>query len=69
MIRTLSMTKSTLLKRREFVAEFRIGLTKTQELINAGDLKTVKIGRSTLITRASAEALVEKNLAPAKGVV
>lgn len=36
-----------------------MGRTKIYELIRAGTLKTVKIGRRTLITAASLQALIE----------
>lgn len=35
--------------------------TKTYELINQGLLQTVKIGRCTLVTMASAEALLDSS--------
>jgi excisionase family DNA binding protein len=35
-----------------------IGRTKLYELINTGDLKTLKIGRRTLVSAASIKALV-----------
>ena len=37
-----------------------IGRTKLYELINAGDLETVKIGRATLITMRSLRRLIER---------
>ena len=37
-----------------FCTLYGIGRTKAYELINAGDLDTVKIGRKRLITEASA---------------
>lgn len=37
-----------------------IGRTKIFELINCGQLKTIKIGRRTLVTMASIRALVDK---------
>ncbi len=38
-----------------------IGNTKLYELIKSGDLTVVKIGRKTLITVASIEALIAKS--------
>ena len=37
-----------------------IGKTKTYELINAGELKLVKIGAKSLVTRESTLKFVEK---------
>ncbi|MEO7656512.1 MAG: helix-turn-helix domain-containing protein [Sphingomicrobium sp.] len=37
-----------------------IGRTKLYELIKAGDLETVKIGRATLITMRSLRQLIER---------
>lgn len=37
-----------------------IARTRVYALINSGDLQAVKMGRRTLITRASAEALVDR---------
>ena len=37
-----------------------IGRTKLYELIKAGDLETVKIGRATLITMSSLRQLIER---------
>ena len=37
-----------------------IGRTKLYELIKAGDLETVKIGRATLITMRSLRRLIER---------
>ena len=37
-----------------------IGRTKLYELINAGDLETVKIGRATLVTMRSLRRLIER---------
>lgn len=37
-----------------------LGRTKLYELIASGDLAVVKIGRATLITMASIEALLER---------
>jgi excisionase family DNA binding protein len=36
-----------------------IGRTKTYQLIHIGALKTIKIGRRTLVTTASVEALAQ----------
>jgi excisionase family DNA binding protein len=41
-------------------AALSIGRTKLYELINAGELKPVKIGRRTLIMHSALEALLEK---------
>ena len=38
-----------------------IGRTKLYELINAGDLDVVKVGRATLITMSSLQRLIENN--------
>ena len=38
-------------------ASLGIGRTKTYDLINCGQLKTVKIGRRNLVTTASVQAL------------
>jgi excisionase family DNA binding protein len=37
-----------------------IGKTKIYELIGAGELETIHIGRRTLVLRASIEALIER---------
>ena len=37
-----------------------IGQTKIYELIQAGDLETVKIGRATLVTMRSLRRLIER---------
>ena len=37
-----------------------IGRTKLYELIHAGDLEAVKLGRATLITVSSLRRLIEK---------
>lgn len=37
-----------------------IGRTKIYELIAAGDLETVKVGRATLITMRSLRQLIER---------
>lgn len=37
-----------------------IARTRVYELINSGDLQAVKLGRRTLITRESIDALVER---------
>jgi excisionase family DNA binding protein len=37
-----------------------IGKTTTQRLINSGDLEVVRIGRRTLVTTASIEALLQR---------
>ena len=40
--------------------EIGIGITKTRELINEGEIETVKIGRKPLVVYAGLKALVEK---------
>lgn len=40
--------------------ELNIGRTKVYELINEGQLKTIKIGRRTLVTMSSIHALVDQ---------
>ena len=37
-----------------------IGLTKTYELLNSGDLETVRIGRRRLVTADSIKRLIER---------
>lgn len=37
-----------------------LGITKTYELINAGELRKVNIGRRGFVTRASIEAYVKR---------
>ena len=37
-----------------------ISRTRVYSLVNSGDLKAIKMGRRTLITRESAEALVAR---------
>jgi excisionase family DNA binding protein len=37
-----------------------IGLTKMYELIGAGEVQTVKLGRTTLVPMASLEALIAR---------
>ena len=41
-------------------AALGVGVTKGYELINAGDLKVIKIGRATRITVESIKAFVAK---------
>lgn len=41
-----------------------IGRTKLYELIAAGEIETVKLGKSTRITIASLDALVARHRAP-----
>lgn len=48
-IRPLNMTVN------EFCAWARIGRTKAYELMNSGEIKSFKIGRSTLIPHQAAE--------------
>lgn len=43
-----------------------IGRTKTYELINAGDLDTIKVGQAVLVTMKSLEAFVDRRAAPGK---
>lgn len=38
-----------------------IGQTKFYELMDAGELEVVKIGRKTMVTRASLVAFIERN--------
>jgi excisionase family DNA binding protein len=40
-----------------------IGRTKLYELINRGDLKTIRIGRRTLVLASSIHAMLEKGAA------
>jgi excisionase family DNA binding protein len=42
----------------DFLAQFRIGRTTFYREINAGRLRTVKVGRATRILRADAELWV-----------
>lgn len=44
----------------DFCAAFGVGRTKVYELINIGDLEAIKLGGRTLITDASARALLER---------
>lgn len=39
---------------KRFCDVYGVGRTKTYELINSGDLETVRVGRKRLITDASA---------------
>lgn len=43
------------LTRREFSVAYAVGLTKTHELINMGEIVALKMGRKTLISSKSAE--------------
>ncbi|MCW2315706.1 hypothetical protein M2322_001240 [Rhodoblastus acidophilus] len=43
-----------------FCQRYALGRTKTYELIGAGDLPVVKIGKKTLIRVADAEAMFER---------
>lgn len=47
-------------------AAIEVGATKGYELINAGELETFKIGRSTRVTTASIEAFVARQLEQAQ---
>ena len=47
---------------KEAEAALRVGTTKLYELINAGDLKTFKIGRATRITTESIRTYVARQL-------
>ena len=44
----------------ETAASLGLGRTKVYELINDGQLKTVKVGRRTLVVMASIAAIVER---------
>lgn len=46
---------SSLLTVDEFCDEFKVGRTRAYELMRAGKIEAVKIGRSTRITRDSAD--------------
>ena len=41
---------------REFCQRYRVGMTRTFEEINAGRLKTVKLGKKHLVHKSNAEA-------------
>ncbi|MGH1591789.1 helix-turn-helix domain-containing protein [Methylobacterium phyllosphaerae] len=41
-------------------ARLGLGKTKVRELLNAGDLEAVKLGRRTLVVEASIERLIER---------
>ena len=43
----------------DFCAEFGIGRTKFYELVNAGEIKIVKLGTRTLIPASAAQAFQE----------
>jgi excisionase family DNA binding protein len=47
---------------KDAFAALGIGVTKGYELINAGELETIKIGRATRITVTSVRALVERRI-------
>jgi excisionase family DNA binding protein len=51
----------------EFCAWSRIGRTKVYELIAAGDLPIVKIGKKTLVRFSDGQALLNKFLASDAG--
>lgn len=44
-----------------------IGRSKLYELIKAGEIETIKVGRSTLLTVAGLEAFLEKCRSPKDG--
>lgn len=50
------------LRPKDAFAAIGVGVTKGYELINAGELETFKIGRSTRITAASLRSYVERQL-------
>ena len=52
----------------EFCAWSRIGRTKVYELIAAGDLPIVKIGKKTLIRFSDGRALLDKFITSETGV-
>ena len=52
-----------LIKPAEAFTAIGVGLTKGYELINEGELKAVKIGRSTRITVDSVREFVARRLA------
>ena len=52
------MTTPALASIKETGVELRVGRTKVYELINDGDLETVKIGRRHLIVHASIGRLI-----------
>lgn len=54
------MTTPLLYSVVDAAAELGIGRTKLLQLVNAGDLELVRIGRAVRITRVSLERYVEK---------
>jgi excisionase family DNA binding protein len=58
LVREIEMKPLTL-RIDQFCRLVGVGKTKTYELISQKSVDTVKIGRRTLITMASAEALIE----------
>ncbi len=54
------MTTPALVSIKEGAAELGVGRTKTYELIDDGELETVKIGRRHLIVHASIGRLVDR---------
>lgn len=48
------------LSRRETMAAIRCGETKFHDLVGRGLLKTVKIGRTTLVPASEIEALIAR---------
>lgn len=47
---------------KDAFAAIGVGVTKGYELINAGELRTFKVGRATRITTDSLRAYVERQL-------
>jgi excisionase family DNA binding protein len=52
------MNEKLAYSRREACETLSIGFTKLHEIINSGALKTIKVGRKTLITGESLRAFV-----------
>ena len=50
----------------DFCATCSIGRTKAFQLIAVGEVDAVKIGRRTLVTRESIDALIKRGAADAK---
>ncbi|CAH0356631.1 helix-turn-helix domain-containing protein [Sphingobium sp. CECT 9361] len=47
---------------KEFCEAVGIGRTKAYEILGAGELEIVRLGRRTLITKRSVEALIERSV-------
>ena len=60
MAQTKDPTPPLAVRVREATRMIGLGRTKLYELINAGDLEVVKIGRATLITVSSLSRLVDR---------